>query len=146
MLSSHPSGLVVVDRDHIKELFSAPDSELNFLEAKLEHLDLRYTFKLDVHDDWHIDMIRNQLTQKISSLMPDIVDELTAAIGDELDLAVTKSVPHKSRLTADWTPVIVHRKALAMVSRMANRVFVGLPLCTFNSCLTRLIQVETGNI
>ncbi len=81
---------MVVDRDHIKELFSAHDSELNFLEAKLEHLDLRYTFKIDIYDDWHIDMIRNQLTQKIPALMPDIVDELTAAIGDELDAIVMK--------------------------------------------------------
>jgi len=144
MLSSHPNGLVVVDRDHIKELFSAPDSDLNFLEAKLEHLDLRYTFKLDVHDDWHIDMIRNQLTQKIPELMPQIVDELTAGFEDELNPLVTKGIRHNLMLTRDWTPVLVHRKVLSMVSRVANRVFVGLPLCT--SSATQLNQVGIRTI
>lgn len=129
MISSHPNGLVVIDRDHVKELFSAPDADLNFLEAKLEHLDLRYTFKLNVHDDWHIDMIRNQLTQKIPELMPQMVDELTAAFHDELEPVVTKGIRHNSMLTRGWTPVVVHRKALSIVSRVANRVFVGQPLC-----------------
>jgi hypothetical protein len=97
MLSSHPSGLVVVDRAHVKELFSAPDTELNFLEAKLEHLDFRYVFNINVRDDWHIDIIRNQLTQKLSALMPVIVDELTATFSDELEGVVTKGNSQKSK-------------------------------------------------
>ena len=76
---------VVVDGQRLKELFNAPDSDLNFLEGISEDTDFRYTFQADRHDNYHIRVIRDRLTQNIPTLMPEIIDELFTAVEDEFE-------------------------------------------------------------
>jgi len=91
MLLGRPSGLLVVDHDHLKEVFEAPNDEINFLEGLFGDTDFRHTFYGDVHNEYHVRVVRNQLTQNIASLIPDIVDELSVALADELDSVVSEN-------------------------------------------------------
>jgi hypothetical protein len=77
--------LIVVDRAHLKEYFSAPTENLDFLEGALASSDFRHVFRGNVHEDYHVAVVRNQLTQNLSALTPHIADELNAALTDELD-------------------------------------------------------------
>ena len=91
MLPCHPPGLVVLGRQQMKELFDAPDDIFNFLDALLETLDLTHNvFKGDIFNVWHHAVVRNQLTQSITAATPMLVDELAAAIKDELDSVITE--------------------------------------------------------
>ena len=75
----------MVDRDHLQELLHAPNNELNFIEAIFEDADYRYIFPGDSYNMYHSHVIRTRLTQNIPSLIPDMVDEMTAAFGDEVE-------------------------------------------------------------
>ena len=85
MLMGYPLGLIVVDRDHIKEILEAPATHLDLMEALVQFMDFRYLFRGNVYDLYHGRVARNQLTQSLAALIPHIVDELTAALGDEID-------------------------------------------------------------
>ena len=74
-----------MDRDHLKELYDAPDSSLNFFEAALEDLDFRYTFSGNSYNLYHVPVVRNQLTRGITTLMPAIAEEIECAFSDDID-------------------------------------------------------------
>lgn len=137
---THPLGVIILDRDHLKEVFDTRDKDLSLIEATLEDGDFRYTFQADVHSIYHINVIRNQLTRNISALMPEIVDELNAVLGEELDVIVTEGIPLLTLFTVDWTTFVVYEKALKIVARVSQRVFVGFPLCTDLLLLLELTQ------
>lgn len=86
MSLSSPRGVVVVDHSHLKEMFAADDKILSNTQGILEENDFRYTFRSSFYSEFHIGVIRNQLTQHIASMMPDIVDELATVLGEDLDL------------------------------------------------------------
>ena len=77
--------MIVVDRDHLKEVFDAPNSSLSFFEAALEDLDFRYTFRGNSYNLYHVPVIRNQLTRGISTFMPAVAEEIKSAFGDDID-------------------------------------------------------------
>lgn len=78
-----------MDHDHLKEVLEAPNDEVNFLEGLVESTDFRYAFYGDIHNEYHVRIIRNQLTQNIAALIPSIVEELNVALDDEVDTVVT---------------------------------------------------------
>jgi hypothetical protein len=92
MLPCHPTGVVVMDRDHLKEVFEATDADLNFTEATLEHTDVRYTFRGNIYHAWHVPIVRNQLTQNLPALIPEMVDEMTSCIADEFETVITDGI------------------------------------------------------
>jgi len=76
---------VVVDQDHVKELVDAPEDKISFHTSAKEQVQLKYTFGESLaNDDHHAHIIRTKLTRKIGDLMPDMVDELSAAFEEEL--------------------------------------------------------------
>ena len=77
--------MIVVDRDHLKELYDAPNSSLNFLEAALEDLDFRYTFSGNMYNLYHIPVIRNQLTRGMTKFIPATAEEMEGAFRDNID-------------------------------------------------------------
>lgn len=89
-LYNYPFGVVVVDRSHLKELFDDLGRSFNFLAAALEDLDFEATLSGDVHNLYHIPIIRNQLTQNISRILPSLADELDSAFGDIIDTTVSE--------------------------------------------------------
>jgi hypothetical protein len=88
-LLNYPSGVVVVDRQHIKELFSAPSSSLGFFEAALEDIDFRYTLPGNLSNLYHVKVIRIQLTQNIAALLPEMAEELDSVF-DEFDSGMSR--------------------------------------------------------
>lgn len=80
----------MIDRSHLKEHFEAPENRLSFMSELIKAGAFDYGFVCDALNHFHIDVIRNQLTQNIAAYMPAILDELNAALADELDHLVTK--------------------------------------------------------
>ena len=136
MSLSSSRGMIVVDHAHAKEFFDADDKILNNIQGILEEQDFRYTTQASIYSMFHVNVIRNQLTQHIASMMPDIIDELTAVLGEDLDLLVQdgRRIHSMRTLIVDWTSFVVYQKSLKIVSRISQRVFVGFPLCIFSSC------------
>jgi len=77
-------GVIIVDRGHIKEMFQAPDSQLNFVQAILEEADFNTALRANGHNDYHKYVVRNQLTQNIASILPEMMEELELAFQEEL--------------------------------------------------------------
>lgn len=102
MSLASPRGVIVVDHAHLKELFDADDKVLDNIH--LEENDFRYTSRASLYSRLHINVIRNQLTQHIASMMPDIIDELSAVLGEDLDLLVKDGIrrPIRSYFILDF--------------------------------------------
>jgi len=85
--------LIIVDRNHLKEYFSAPDHKLHFQEGVRTRNDFETPFKAGRSGlDYHIDVVRKQLTQNLGNLMPHIADELDNALDDELEPLLTNGM------------------------------------------------------
>jgi hypothetical protein len=124
------SNIVVVDRSHLKEYYDASEGRLSFVSELIQGGAFNYGFVCDVNNHYHIDIIRNQLTQNIAAYMPAILDELDAALADELDHIVTKGKKCRSFwLKIDYTPIILYQRIVKSFARIGNRIFVGLPTC-----------------
>jgi hypothetical protein len=76
---------VMVGRDSLKELADAPEDTLSFEEYASKIIQSRYTFNENIATNhYHAVVIRSTISPKIGILMPDIVDEMSAAFDDEL--------------------------------------------------------------
>lgn len=80
---------------------------------------------------YHIKVIQVNLTQKLSSILPDIVEEVTLAWKDNTNIG------------DEWGEINVWDVMLKVVSRTANRMFVGLPLCRNQEFLDNLVEYAT---
>lgn len=89
-------------------------------------------------DPYHIPVIRSALTKNLASRFPDIHDEIVQSFHDALNLEGdgTSKFGFNSPLTAlisslwtGWKLVPVNKTLLTIISRVSNRLFVGLPLC-----------------
>ncbi|KAF8844237.1 cytochrome P450 [Paxillus ammoniavirescens] len=111
---------VVVSGPHfLEDVRKAPEDELSFLEASNDNLKLEYTLGHDIHyNPYHIQTIRSQLTRNLTSLYPDIRDEIVTAFEETLDLRGN-----------EWKSVPAFQTIRQVVCRTSNRIFVGLPLC-----------------
>lgn len=78
---------VVVPREHLKEMFSAPEDQLSFTAPTVDGLAIPYTFQNSIaYNQYHALIVKSELTRHLAELMPDIVDELEAAISDHIPL------------------------------------------------------------
>jgi cytochrome P450 len=111
--------LVVVSSPKlVEELRKAEDDELSFMEAMVEELALDYTFGPGVHTDpYHVLIVRNEVTKNLGVLFPQIRDEIVRAFDE--------NIPS----TSDWIKVRANDTVMQIVCRIANRLFVGTPLC-----------------
>lgn len=121
-----------MDRDHLKELFDAPNSSLDFFEAALEDIDFRYTFRGNSYNLYHVPVIRNQLTRGIAAFLPSIAEEIKGALEDDIDPLLSDKgdvYVKKVLLTIDWAPIHLYEKTLALVARISYRAFIGSSVC-----------------
>ena len=89
-----------MNRDHLQEFFDAPETSISFIKALSDALGLRYSFMKEMATDrYHTIVVKNHLSRHIPELMPVIVDELTAAFNDELDVGDGFSAQFSPRLT-----------------------------------------------
>lgn len=94
----HP-GFVIIDRDCVKELFTAGETEMNFLKAAIQDTDFRHTFSADIFDMAHTRAIRSNLNANLPALMIDIMDEVNVGVGHEFGGVVTKGTLCKISFT-----------------------------------------------
>jgi hypothetical protein len=92
MSLTSPRGVIIVDHAHLKELFEADDKVLDNIQGIIEESDFRYTTRISLYSTFHIDVIRNQLTRHIATMMPDIIDELNAVLREDLDHLVKDGI------------------------------------------------------
>lgn len=88
---------------------------------------------------YHLKIIQVNLTQRLSSILPDIVDEVTLAWQDN------------TNITDQWAEINLWEVMLKVISRAVNRMFVGLPLCRNQEFLDNLVEhavevIKTGTI
>jgi hypothetical protein len=112
--------LVVVPPGQLKKIYSLPETLLDAHGPQNETLQVRYT----IHDpevwvnNFHINVIRNQLTRNLGLLTPAIADEL--ARGFEKHWGISE----------EWMPVNVWTSCMGIVAGASNRVFIGPPYCS----------------
>ncbi|KAF8552120.1 hypothetical protein OG21DRAFT_1524005 [Imleria badia] len=79
--------VVLGSRQHIEELRKALDDVLSFIDAVDEIMQTEHTVGPELHHNtYHVEVIRSRLTQNLSSLYPEIRDEVSVAFDEVLDL------------------------------------------------------------
>ncbi|KAJ7170266.1 cytochrome P450 [Mycena crocata] len=108
--------VIVNGRNLIDDLRKAPDDTISLAEGTNSLLHLEHTIGHEQHHDpFQIPVVRTQLTRNISVCFPLLRDEVVAAFED--------IVPAK---TDEWTTVPALQTILPVVSRVSNRLFIGL--------------------
>ncbi|KXS95203.1 hypothetical protein AC578_6928 [Pseudocercospora eumusae] len=103
----------------MKEVYQRPDKDVNIMAMLRENLAVKYTGDSDIAlDAFHIDLVRQELTRKLSLLTPVVWEELNLGFQDEWIIKQD-----------GWTSVVLLPTASRIVSRAANRVFSGTELC-----------------
>ncbi|KAJ3489333.1 hypothetical protein NLI96_g2200 [Meripilus lineatus] len=116
----------------VEEFWEMGDDELSFKDALSEQLQTLHTIGPDVHhNDYHIQIIRSQLTRNLSALFPDIRDEISTAFSE--------LIPPSQ----DWTTIVALPTLIQIVCRTSNRIFIGLPTCRDSDYCALNIQYTT---
>ena len=91
-------------------------------------------------DDYHVNIVRNQLTRSLTSNFEEVCDEIGLAFQDNIPqpakaggTGICSQEPsayaHDPR-HLDWVGVYSLVTMQNIVCRASNRIFVGVPLCT----------------
>lgn len=80
---------------------------------------------------YHIKVIQVNLTQRLSRILPDIVEEVTLAWQDNTNIG------------DQWSEINIWDVMLKVISRAVNRMIVGLPLCRNQEFLDNLVEYAT---
>ncbi|KAJ7876710.1 cytochrome P450 [Mycena olivaceomarginata] len=103
----------------IKDLGGAPEHVVSFTEGVEETIQAKYTMGRDLTDNpYHLNAVRTSLTRNLHICFPDVRDEIVCAFNDVLQLQ-----------ESEWKSLPVLPTMMAIVARVSNRLFVGLPLC-----------------
>ncbi|KAF1808680.1 cytochrome P450 [Eremomyces bilateralis CBS 781.70] len=119
---SDPSGkpVIILPRSDIKWLLDFPDDIISTIELHYEVLAGAYAFTDSemVKEPFQNHVIHRSLSRRVNGLTEEIWDEITAAIDESWGID-----------TEHWKDVHVYNTMMFTISRVSNRVFVGLPLC-----------------
>ncbi|KAL0574345.1 hypothetical protein V5O48_007607 [Marasmius crinis-equi] len=109
--------VVVTGKDMIEDLRKAGDDQLSMREAINRSLQADIMFGRIQNSTYHTEVVGGALTRHLASMFGEVYDELSQACAEEIPLS------------DDWVKVPTLAKALRVVCRTSNRLFVGLPLC-----------------
>ncbi|CAZ80769.1 unnamed protein product [Tuber melanosporum] len=113
----------------LEEMMAEPEHILSFDEALTEKVAVEWTLHPSIkYDTYHLKLIRTKLTQRLSIVLPEVMDELTLAWEESTNIG------------KEWTKVRVWDVMLQIVARTINRMFVGVPLCRDQEYLDNVIQ------
>ncbi|KAI6145375.1 cytochrome P450 [Pisolithus tinctorius] len=128
--------VVVLNRDHVDDIIRASDKELSFHAAIDDYVRPVYTFGRQIIDDaYHYSIMKSQLTHNLSAVVPDVADEIAAALDETLDLTEN-----------EWKCVPVLKTVGKVACRAANRAFVGYPLCRDSDWIELNMQLTNAII
>ncbi|KAJ7101571.1 cytochrome P450 [Mycena belliarum] len=116
---------IVCGNKLVGELGNAPESVLSFSEG-VEELTMGRAIATNAY---HIHAIRTSLTRNLHRCFPDVRDEIVCAFDDILQLQ-----------GSEWKAVTVLPTSMAIVARVSNRLFLGLPLCRDKAYLQNNIK------
>ncbi|KAF7340466.1 hypothetical protein MVEN_01966900 [Mycena venus] len=137
----HPEGIfrvarlfrweyVVCGPKLIKDLASAPEHVVSFRKGIEESIQGKHTIGHDLSDNpYHVHAIRTSLTRNLHACFPDVRDEIVCAFNDILQLQ-----------GSEWKSLPVLPTIMAIVARVSNRLFVGLPLCRDRAYLQNNVE------
>ncbi|KAH8828884.1 cytochrome P450 [Flagelloscypha sp. PMI_526] len=105
-------------RARLADAKKAADDELSFVVGTNESLQTEFTIGPEAAwDPYHAIAVRGPLTRNINMIYPEMREETIASATDHIPL------------TEDWTEVPAMDVLMMIVSRISNRMIVGLPLC-----------------
>lgn len=115
----------------LNEMKSMPLHIVSYRHAANEFLSVDYTLHEGIMTDaWHIVPIRNNLTKRLTMLLPEIADEVAKAWAEKISLVNQD----------DWSEINPYPALVDIVARSTNRVLVGLPLCRNKKYLDSVSQ------
>ncbi|EME80810.1 uncharacterized protein MYCFIDRAFT_139852 [Pseudocercospora fijiensis CIRAD86] len=110
---------LILPQSQMREVYQRPDADVSIMAMLRDNLAVRYTGDSDIAvGAFHIDLVRHDLTRKLSLFTPDIYDELSLGFQDEW---------HPK--SDEWKPILLYETTIRIVTRAANRVFSGTELC-----------------
>ncbi|KAF7367761.1 hypothetical protein MSAN_00840100 [Mycena sanguinolenta] len=110
---------VVCGQKLIKDIAGAPEHVVSFTEGIEESIQAKFTMGRErAENHYHLDVIRTTLTRNLHNCFPDVRDEIICAFDEVLQLQ-----------GSEWKSHPVLPTMMAIVARVSNRLFVGLPLC-----------------
>ncbi|KAF4986405.1 hypothetical protein FDECE_15978 [Fusarium decemcellulare] len=102
----------------LDEIRKAPESQLSQPAAANIIFQIKHTFHPGLLNDYyHFDVVRKSLTQNLPRIIGDLAAETRFALGRELGNS------------KGWQQSQVFHTATQMVTRISNRMMVGLELC-----------------
>ncbi|KII83967.1 hypothetical protein PLICRDRAFT_179995 [Plicaturopsis crispa FD-325 SS-3] len=123
--------VLVTSRALIQEIKN-DTSELSFHAAHQERLSLRYTFSQELYDNkYHLDIISKKLTHKLTTVIPEVLEEIAMALEENMNV------------NSEWTLIDNYDIMLKTISRTANKIFIGLPLCRKQDYLDAVVEFAT---
>ena len=145
--------VVLSSHEHIEELRRAPDDTVSLDKAAADaspsfsnminhqfvyqqEFQIDYTMNPRIHQNpYHAQVTRSQLTRNVGTLYPELRNEITTAFDDIIDLKGNgEPVPIHilfiwTMERPEWKSVPALGSMQIIISRVTNRLFVGLPLC-----------------
>ncbi|KIJ65009.1 hypothetical protein HYDPIDRAFT_187429 [Hydnomerulius pinastri MD-312] len=111
--------VVLTGTELVEELRKIPDEKLSFDHAMQDLLQVKYTFGFEAQTSpYHVAVVKGHLKRNLSSLFPDIHDEICRTFDEIIPASET-----------DWMGVQAYPAVMKATCRTSNRVFVGLPIC-----------------
>ncbi|KAF7346950.1 hypothetical protein MVEN_01447400 [Mycena venus] len=123
--------LVVVSHPKfVKEVGGAPEHVLSFHEGVEDGLPVKEVVgRPIIENPYHQHTIRTSLTRNLHARFPDVRDEIACAFEEVLQLD-----------ESEWKSLPALHTVMAVVARVSNRLFVGLPLCRNQTYLWNNVQ------
>lgn len=112
---------MVIPNNRLKWLLDHSDNVVSSQEAHAEDLNAEYAFTSSklLADPFHQDVIHKFLPRKVDNIIPSIHDEIVTWFDEAWGTQETDT----------WSEVPVFEGNMDLISRVTNRMFVGLPLC-----------------
>lgn len=123
--------MLVVPPSEIKNLYSLPDNRLDQSNTTYDSLQINYTVQdlAIIRNDFHLDVVRNQLTRNL--------DSLTEIMVTEIDNGFRRTF---GTCTTTWKELPVWHTCMTLVAGAANGALCGAPLCKSNLVSIALID------
>ncbi|KIK55508.1 hypothetical protein GYMLUDRAFT_248559 [Collybiopsis luxurians FD-317 M1] len=116
-----PDQWMIIINGHqlIEDTRKASEEELTMTESLNDALAVDYTLTKQVASDpYHVAIVRTPLTRNIAAGFGEIREEMELAFAECL-----------AEVKNDWIGIPAYKTSFQIVGRVANRYFVGLPLC-----------------
>ncbi|KAJ6505852.1 hypothetical protein C8R47DRAFT_1209797 [Mycena vitilis] len=128
---------------------NTPEHIISFREGIEGTIQGKLTMGRDLADNpYHIHTIRTNLTRNLHACFPDVRDEIVCAFDDVIQLQgsgafdfIPLVAPTSSYNIAEWIALPVLPTTMAIVARVSDRLFVGLPISYLCNNIQHTIDV-----